>query len=50
MKEWKELSDEERFLIERLPPSAEFTKAERERHLFCPRCQYEEAERQMENC
>jgi len=38
MKGWKDLTDEEKFLAERLPPSAEFSVAERKKHLFCPRC------------
>jgi len=42
MKAWNELSDDERFLAERLPDSSEFTEAERRRHLFCPRCWLEE--------
>ena len=42
MKSWAELTDEEKFLAERLPLSAEFTRQERETHLFCPRCWHEE--------
>jgi hypothetical protein len=42
MKHWNELTDEEKFLAERLPLSAEYTRREREKHLFCPRCQHEE--------
>ena len=38
MKHWKELIGEEKFLVERLPLSALYTKKEREKHLFCPRC------------
>ncbi len=38
MKAWTDLNGEEKFLAERLPLSAEFTKRERETHLFCPRC------------
>jgi len=38
LKTWKELTDEERFLAERLPMSAEFFIEERQRHLFCPNC------------
>lgn len=49
MKNWDELSDEEQFLVERMPASAKFTAAERTRHLFCPRCWYEEAEPRMTN-
>jgi uncharacterized C2H2 Zn-finger protein len=42
MKEWNELSDDEKFILERLPLSAEFSIEERKRHLFCPRCQHAE--------
>ncbi len=38
LKTWKELTDEEKFLVERLPLSAEFSADERKQHLFCPRC------------
>ena len=38
MKTWQELNGEEKFLAERLPMSATFTRRERETHLFCPRC------------
>lgn len=41
LKYWSDLTDEERFLAERLPASAEFTPREREKHLFCSRCRYE---------
>ena len=44
LKTWDELTDEEQFLIERLPASADYTSKERERHLFCPRCWFEETE------
>ncbi|MCY7348317.1 MAG: hypothetical protein LH614_19150 [Pyrinomonadaceae bacterium] len=45
MKSWKELKDDEKFLAERLPLSANYTKREREKHLFCPRCQWEIVDR-----
>ncbi len=38
MKLWEELTDEEKFLAERLPMSTEFSIEERKQHLFCPRC------------
>ncbi len=50
MKTWAELTAEEKFLAERLPLSAEFTKRERETHLFCPRCWNEIADKTAENC
>lgn len=50
MKSWQELSGEEKFLAERLPLSAEYTKRERETHLFCPRCWFEDVEKKIEQC
>ncbi|MDQ3061598.1 MAG: hypothetical protein M3R14_01885 [Acidobacteriota bacterium] len=50
MKLWEELTDEEKFLVERLPLSASFTRQERKTHLFCLRCWHEEAEKTIENC
>ena len=41
MKRWEELSDEQKFLVERLPMSKDFSLAERKRHRFCPRCWFE---------
>lgn len=47
MKSWADLTDEQKFLIERLPGSAEFTKAQRKKHRFCERCWFEEIEKQF---
>jgi hypothetical protein len=33
-----------------LPMSATFTRRERETHLFCPRCWFEQADKTIENC
>ena len=41
LKDWQDLDSDEKFVAERLPMSAEFTKKERERHLFCTNCWYE---------
>ena len=41
MKTWDELNSDEKFIVERLPKSAEFSVRERKQHLFCPRCQLE---------
>ena len=41
LKTWKELTGDEKFIAERLPAPEEFTKRERETHLFCPRCRLE---------
>jgi len=41
MKRWEELTGEEKFLVERLPPSKDFSLPERKKHRFCPRCWFE---------
>ena len=41
LKEWIELTDEEKMLVERLPASADFDREERKRHLYCTRCWFE---------
>lgn len=38
LKNWNELTADEKFTVERLPLSAEFSLEERKQHLFCPRC------------
>ena len=43
MKDWTELTDEEKFLAERLPMSADHTPEERKRHRFCTRCWFEQS-------
>ena len=43
VKNWKDLDDEQRFVIERLPGSAEYTPDERKKHRYCMRCWYEES-------
>lgn len=50
MKLWEELTDEEKFLAERLPMSAAFTRREREKHLYCPRCWQEVIPRETTDC
>lgn len=42
MKTWDELTDEQKFLAERLPASAEFTSDKRKKHRFCDRCWFED--------
>ncbi len=42
MKDWEDLTDEQKFLIERLPLNTDFTPAERKKHRFCERCFFEE--------
>lgn len=39
---WNELSDDQKFLVERLPLSSEFPAEQRKRHRFCERCFFEE--------
>ncbi len=43
MKNWSELTDEEKFLAERLSLSAEYPPEERKQHRFCTNCWFEEA-------
>jgi len=49
LKSWSDLTDDERFLAERLPASAEYSKDQRKKHRFCTRCWFEEGKpRQIE--
>ena len=41
LKNWSELTSDEKFIAERLPASAECSPEERRQHLFCPRCWFE---------
>jgi hypothetical protein len=49
MKSWAELTDEQKFLVERLPLNTDFTAGQRKKHRFCERCWFEEIEPQIEN-
>ena len=42
MKDWKDLTDEQKFLVERLPLNTDFTPEERKKHRYCERCFFEE--------
>ena len=42
MKDWKDLTDEQKMLVERLPGSAEFSMDARQKHRFCTRCWFED--------
>jgi hypothetical protein len=42
MKRWSELDAEQKFLVERLPGSADFDIEERKKHRYCTRCWFEE--------
>lgn len=44
MKDWTDLGDEQKLLVERLPRNAEFTRAERKKHRFCERCWFEKTD------
>lgn len=48
LKYWEDLSDEEQYLVERLPFFAEAPLSERKKHRFCTRCWYEETDRKNE--
>lgn len=41
LKTWTQLSADEKFIAERQPASAEFSKEQRQRRLFCPNCWFE---------
>ena len=44
LRDWKELNDEEREVVKRLPASAEYELDERKAtHRWCLRCWYEES-------
>ena len=42
MKNWEELTDEQKMLVERLPLSADYRLAARKKHRFCTRCWFED--------
>jgi len=42
LKEWRELTQDEKMIVERLPMSEEFTLPRRTRHFFCTRCWFED--------
>lgn len=46
MKSWDELTDDQKFLIEKMPLSADFTLEERKKHHFCERCLFETPEKE----
>lgn len=50
LKTWEELSGEQKFLVERLPLSAEFSLEQRKKHLFCINCWNEIYEKDTEIC
>ena len=48
IKSWDELNDEQKFLVERLALSGDFTLSERKRHRFCTRCFFEEIQQESD--
>ncbi len=45
LRDWNELSDEERMIVQRMPESVDYTPGEREAmHRWCMNCGYEETE------
>ncbi len=50
MKSWEELNDEQKFLVERLPMSADLSLEQRKKNLFCPRCWFEQTANFSEFC
>lgn len=41
LKTWTKLTSDEKFVVARLPQSADFSAEERRNHLFCPLCWFE---------
>jgi hypothetical protein len=45
LRTWRELNDDEREVVKRLPGAVDYARAEREaRHRWCSRCWFESAE------
>ncbi len=42
LKNWQDLTDEQKFLVERLPLNTDYTPEQRKKHRFCERCFFEE--------
>lgn len=43
MKDWEELTDEQKMVVESLPMSAQYPQKTRKKHRFCTRCWFEDA-------
>lgn len=41
LKDWKDLDEDQKFLVERLPKNTEYSFEERKKHRFCERCWFE---------
>ena len=42
MKHWDELTDDERFIVDRLESSVDTTRRQRRKHRYCTRCWFED--------
>jgi ribosomal protein S27AE len=49
IKGWDALTEDQRFLAERLPMSADYTPEERKKHRYCTRCWFETADEESKN-
>ncbi len=49
LKPWADLTDEQKFIAERLPMSAEYPSHTRNTHRFCTQCWFEQTESKSEN-
>ena len=49
MKSWNQLTDEQKFLVERLPLNTDFSPEQRKKHRFCERCFFEETGMKPDN-
>lgn len=47
LKSWEELSFEEKMLAEKMPANTEFSKRERQKHLFCTNCWFETIDNEL---
>ncbi len=50
MKNWRELTDEQKFLVERLPQNTDFSPDGRKQHRFCEQCWFEQTEQGRQTC
>ena len=44
LKTWRELTEDEKLLAQKMPLAVEFSLEERKRHLFCPKCWFEKTD------
>lgn len=48
LKCWDELTDEQQFLVKRLPLSAKYTPEQRKKHRFCVQCFFEQTDEERQ--